>query len=207
MSHEETPLAPKKKSSYDGMAVKDYVIDIQPPENFFEERKYLASSGSQLTPFVFKDSQICRFFPGGVNFLNPRDNKKSVKSKIDDILMSDNQVALYIDVTGNDLNCIILGNSHKAVVINTYAYKYKGNTLKKTMLRLLSDYNYKKVFYNVRFLETTFKKYFEVDKLVRIFNINHYRVLSTITKYVILTTLQDCKMGLVCICQVLLLEF
>ena len=175
MSHEETPLAPKKKSSYDGMAVKDYVIDIQPPENFFEERKYLASSGSQLTPFVFKDSQICRFFPGGVNFLNPRDNKKSVKSKIDDILMSDNQVALYIDVTGNDLNCIILGNSHKAVVINTYAYKYKGNTLKKTMLRLLSDYNYKKVFYNVRFLETTFKKYFEVDKLVRIFNINQYQ--------------------------------
>lgn len=106
-SMDEKSESEEKAKSFEGKAVKDYEIDIKSFKNFFQDREVMANSGYQLTPYMFKETQIYEFFPGGVLFLNPRDNKKSIKSKIDEILLSDSQVAVYIDVAGNDLNCII----------------------------------------------------------------------------------------------------
>ena len=181
-------------------------------EKTFLERLRAAQTGEWLDQYMFKDPEIRSYFPDGVIFIMENDDKNVMKAKISQITDVDQQVAFYIDANESQLNSIIIGNHRQALVINTYLFTFKSvNALKKLIYDQIADYKYKKVFYNTRFVENIFQKWFNKEKIVsflyQYFLSKKNSPSAITTKFATRTTLPGSKMGLVFIYRALSLEF
>lgn len=138
----------------------------------FEERIVNAKRGIPMKQVAFQNNQIETFFPEGIHFVHEKENKEDIQRKINEMAGKENLVSVYVEAIDHDLNVLILGSSTSALVINI-AFVKDIKYFKKCIQDLLLDSKYRKIIYNLRYLELVLCKWMNQDRL---FMNNYYEI-------------------------------